>query len=191
MHTEIRCSSGQKVKCVYFEWEDYSTPGEAVGNIHTHTHTHTHPNSIVMARKWAKLISSQAPDENQSGVADSPAADSPAADLCKRGPGQNENRSLCHHAASLISQAAGREVRDESRLTVTTGESQRCAGQKKKHNPLATLSPPAEPVSWSLLKPTTCEVASKWMQTRDCADTFLLVSLVPTKMEMTNASGDI
>lgn len=31
----------------------------------------------------------------------------------------------------------------------------------------------------------------KWMQTRDCADTFLLVSLVPTKMEMTNASGDI
>lgn len=146
MHVEIHYSSGQKVKCVYFEWEDYSTTGEAVGN--KHTHTHTNPNSIVVARKWAKLISSQAPDENQSGV-----ADSPAADLCNRGPGQNENRSLCHHAASLISQAAGREVRDESRLTVTTGESQRCAGQKKMHNPSATLSPPAEPVSWSLLKP--------------------------------------
>ena len=97
---------------------------------HTHTHTHTNPNSIVVARKWAKLISSRAPDENQSGV-----ADSPAADPRNRGPGRNENRSPCHHAASLISHAAGREARDESRFTVTTGESQRCTGQiKKKKN---------------------------------------------------------
>ena len=97
---------------------------------HTHTHTHTNPNSIVVARKWAKLISSRAPDENQSGV-----ADSPAADPRHRGPGRNENRSPCHHAASLISHAAGREARDESRFTVTTGESQRCTGQiKKKKN---------------------------------------------------------
>ncbi len=153
---------------------------------HTHTQTHTHKSKLTCWRKEMSytdfLLSTRWEPEWRCRL-----GNPIAADLCSRNTGQDENSSSCHYAAPLISQAASQGQRMSQGL-LSPQVSHNSALERK----CIILQPHFTSSNACVRKLTGHKVTFRLLNVQTWPRgrfTFSRVFSVPTKREMTNASG--